>query len=214
MTKRKKKNSEEKKEELESRGGSSRRKRNVQVNLKNSDNPASETLESYFLKLHLFGEKNNLSEFKYTDHYKLHLLDNNKSIDIPKTFNINYTYMEVREILSKFKSLLIMDSELPYEKQINGKFLKVKRDDGVVEFRSKWIYTFNVPKDNYEITIGIHQASKNFGGSNSYIYAGFVILKANGRKILNLVDFLPMKDNRQGFLKVKLNKGVYIVVPM
>jgi len=190
-----------------------RKERDVLINLRNPDSVIPDKLNSILYKIHLFGDTNNLTEFEYEKFMELKLLNKTAKYDIKKNFNINYTYIETKELLNKFKSVIIMDSELPYEKQINGKFLKAVREDGVTEFRSKWIYAFNIPSDNYELTIGIQLPSKNFGGINTYIYSGFVILKSNGVKI-NFVDYLPFKDTRQGFLKMRLNRGSYLVVPL
>ena len=101
-----------------------------------------------------------------------------------------------------------------FEQQINGKFIKCIRDDNIFEYKSRWIYSFNVTSDNFEVTIGIHQNIPNTASPIiTYMYIGLVILKSN-MSMLNFVDYLPLKDSRQNFIKLKLTRGSYVVVPM
>lgn len=124
-----------------------------------------------------------------------------------------YTYVSLREIFSSFTRLIFLENK-KFEQQINGKFIKCMREDKVVEFKSRWIYSFNVTSDNFEVTIGIHQIPPNsLSPLISYLYTGVVILKSN-MSMLNFVDYLPLRDYRQNFFKLKLNRGSYVVVPM
>lgn len=100
-----------------------------------------------------------------------------------------------------------------YEQQLNGKFIKCKRDDDITEYKSRWIYSFNVTNENMEVTIGIHQPSLNYGLINSYLHAGLVVLRSN-MSMLTFVDYIPMKETRQSFIKLKLLRGSYVVVPV
>jgi hypothetical protein len=125
----------------------------------------------------------------------------------------NYTYISMNELFLNFNRILLLEKK-KYEQQLNGKFIKCIRDDDILEFKSRWIYSFNVTSDNFDLTIGIHQSTPNCASPMiSYLYAGLVILKSN-MTILNFVDYLPLKDARQNFIKLKLSKGSYVVVPM
>jgi hypothetical protein len=123
-----------------------------------------------------------------------------------------FSWININEIPSRFTKLLILEY-LKYEQQINGKFIKCLRQDNIIEFKSKWIYSFNITNDNAEVTIGIHQPSINYSTITSYLYIGLVVLKSNS-PFLTFCDYLHLKDCRQGFLKLKLPKGCYVVVPV
>jgi hypothetical protein len=124
----------------------------------------------------------------------------------------NYSWISLNEITTKFSKLILLEN-MRFEQQINGKFIKCLRADSITEYKTKWIYSFNVTNDNFEMIIGLHQPSMNYTTINSYLYAGLVILKSN-RPFLTFVDYLPLKDTRQNFLKLKLTKGSYVVVPI
>ena len=83
--------------------------------------------------------------------------------------------ISLNEIFTTFTRILIFENK-KFEQQINGKFIKCKRDDDVLEYKSRWIYSFNVVTDNFEVTIGIHQHTPNtISPVVSYLYTGIVI---------------------------------------
>jgi hypothetical protein len=170
--------------------------------------------QKILLKLRKF---NGMINLKTLYDYNYLLEDRNNDITEFKELyplgKANYTYISICEVYSLFSKMLLIEKN-KYEKQFNGKFIKTARYDGVIEYKSRWIYSFNVTSENFEVTIGIHQSIPNsFSIIPPYLYTGLVILKSN-TPIINFVDYLPLKESRQNFIKVKLSKGSYVVIPM
>jgi hypothetical protein len=170
--------------------------------------------QKFLLKLRKF---NSMINLKTLHDYNYLLEDRNNDITECKELyplgKANYTYISISEVYSLFSRVLLIEKN-KYEKQMNGKFIKTLRYDGLTEYKSRWIYSFNVTSENFEVTIGIHQSIPNsFSLIPAYLYTGLVILKSN-TPIVNFVDYLPLKQSRQNFLKLKLSKGSYVVIPM
>lgn len=167
------------------------------------------------LKLRIFNDGIDLK----TNYSQRYLLDSETSNHLNLVKELyqhklnNYTWISLLEIFNNFTRLVILENKR-FEQQINGKFTKCKREDDVVEFKSRWIYSFNVTSDNYEITIGIHQNTPNsFSNISTYLYTGLVIVKSN-MTMLNFVDLISLRDVRQHYINLKLSRGSYVVIPI
>lgn len=162
-------------------------------------------------KLNMNTELNTLYDYKYL------LEDRSQNINDCKELyplgKSNYTYISLPELQTTFSKILLIE-KCKFEKQFNGKFIKCLRYDGVTEYKSRWLYSFNISSDSFEITIGIHQTIPNsYCQFLPYIFTGLVILKSN-TPLMNFVDYLPLKECRQDFIKLKLSKGSYVLIPM
>jgi hypothetical protein len=127
-----------------------------------------------------------------------------------------HSFVTIQELCEKrlFSRLLILEYK-KYELQLNGKFLKcIREKDNIIEYKTRWNYTFNVPSDNFDLTIGIHQNTFNSSLQMcNHLYCGLIILKSS-YPMLFFVDHLPLKEARQNYLNLKLDKGTYVIVPM
>jgi hypothetical protein len=130
--------------------------------------------------------------------------------------DIYYSYISIGELCQKklFNRILIMGFK-KFELQLNGKFIKcIREKDNIIEYKTRWNYTFNVTSDNFDVTIGIHQNTFNSDLQvSNHLYIGLIVLKSS-YPMLFFVDHLPLKEARQNFLNLKLEKGTYVVVPM
>lgn len=118
----------------------------------------------------------------------------------------------MEKLLSSFDKLTLL-KEFAIQQQLNGKFVKTTREDKVQQYKSRWVYTFNITSDNTQVALGIHQPSINQGAVTSYLYVGIIILRSS-MPILDFVDYLPLDEVRQQFILTNLNSGSYIVVPV
>jgi hypothetical protein len=170
-------------------------------------------IHNVLFKLRALSEKNILNT-----HYSTRVLmdsehDINFVNDLYPNESVNmFSWIGINEITSKFNKMIILEN-MKHEQQINGKFVKCTRKDGIVEYKSRWIYSFNVNNDNTEVIIGLHQPSINYSTIVSYLYTGIVVVKSN-TPFITFVDYLSLKDSRQHFLKLKLAKGSYVVIPI
>ena len=120
----------------------------------------------------------------------------------------------VEDILKNNFISSINIEETKNEIQLYGKFIKTKRqEDNIIEFRSRWIYTLNIRSNSTDIIFSLHQQSKNLGKISNYLYTGILILKT-AFPLLTFIDYLEIHDERQKYLKTKLDKGVYVIIPI
>jgi hypothetical protein len=184
----------------------------------NRDDPKNYTIKytdihNVLFKLRAFSEKSILNT-----HFSMRvLMDSENDIHFVNDLYPNdcvnmYSWIGINEMTSKFTKMIILEN-MKYEQQINGKFIKCQRKDNIVEYKSRWIYSFNINNDNTDVVIGLHQPSINYSTICSYLYAGIVVAKSN-TPFITFVDYLPLKDSRQNFLKLKLAKGSYVVIPI
>lgn len=170
----------------------------------------------YQINLYPFLKSKLKSKYNY-----INLIDNKSvsPIDIAHLFPSDqdpnsirkYTYISGKDIYTKFNRLLEI-KRYTYSNKLNGKFIKIKREDNTEEYISRWFYTFNVGNDNTEVTIGIHSIDlieKQF----SKFFIGIIILKSNMFN-LSFVDYVPLKNQKDNFIKSFLSKGSYMIIPV
>ena len=171
----------------------------------------------YKVKLFQMLNSSLISKYDY-----INLIDNKKmsNIDIAQfypseiePFNSSkyYTYLSYEDIISKFNRMIEI-KKYQYSNKINGKFIKVTRNDNVTEYISRWFYTFNIGNDNTEVCIGIHNIDlieKKF----NLTYTGIIILRSNMMNF-SFVDYVQVKNQRDNYLKCILSKGSYLIIPI
>ena len=152
----------------------------------------------------------------------INLIDNKNmsNIDIARFYPIEiepfisskyYTYLSYEDIISKFNRMIEI-KKYQYSNKINGKFIKVTRNDNVTEYISRWFYTFNIGNDNTEVCIGIHNIDL-IEKKYDLTFTGIIILKSNMMNF-SFVDYVQVKNQRDNYLKCFLSKGSFLIIPI
>lgn len=133
-----------------------------------------------------------------------------KLIDSSSNSNkyISYSYVSLNDIFMKCSSLIEI-KKYKYEMKLNGKFIYIEH---INQYISRWFYTFNISDDYVEMNINIHSLDLVHKNYQDY-YIGIIILKSNMLSI-SFVDYIPVKNTRDNFLKTFLEKGSYIIAPI
>ena len=133
-----------------------------------------------------------------------------KLIDSSSNSNkyISYSYVSLNDIFMKCSSLIEI-KKYKYEVKLNGKFIYIEH---INQYISRWFYTFNISDDYVEMNINIHSLDLVHKNYQDY-YIGIIILKSNMLSI-SFVDYIPVKNTRDNFLKTFLEKGSYIIAPI
>ena len=171
----------------------------------------------YKVKLFQMLNSSLISKYDY-----INLIDNKKmsNIDIaqfypseiePYNSSKYYTYLSYEDIISKFNRMIEI-KKYQYSNKINGKFIKVTRNDNVTEYISRWFYTFNIGNDNTEVCIGIHNIDL-IEKKYDLTYTGIIILRSNMMNFF-FVDYVQVKNQRDNYLKCILSKGSYLIIPI
>jgi len=86
-------------------------------------------------------------------------------------------------------------------------------NDKLVEFKSKWKYSFNTTQKTRDIIIGIHQNQFIYEGFNKNYFIGLVILRCSGGNY-TCVDHIYLSENYNNYIQLKLEIGTFMVIPM
>jgi hypothetical protein len=100
-----------------------------------------------------------------------------------------------------------------YEQQISCKFIKMINNDKIVEFKSRWKYSFNTTQKTKEITIGIHQNQLIYRGFSKNFFIGLVVIRCSGGNY-TYIDSIYLSENYNNYLQLKLDIGTFMIIPM
>lgn len=85
--------------------------------------------------------------------------------------------------------------------------------DNLIEFKSKYYYSFNTTPTTKDLIIGIHQNQFLYRDFSNVTYVGFVVLSKSGWDY-KYKDHIYLNENYSSYLHLKLDIGTYMIVPM
>lgn len=100
-----------------------------------------------------------------------------------------------------------------FEQQISCKFIKMINTDKIVEFKSRWKYSFNTTQKTRDVIVGIHQNQFLFGGFSKNFFIGLVIIRCSGGNY-TYVDHIYLSENYHSYIQLKLEIGTFMIIPM